>query len=214
MNIANLPAVHYPFVLGIPRQMPCAPFTVEHQDALTDSLFLLLKLFVTQDCSMMAFSPFCKQLLHEATQDAGHLISTVAAISGCLAAGRSSLALAGIFGAGKTTSMSFILMWLALTMPPRVRLTVVSKENPAGQAIAAQVERMDVPEAKKLLFEPPNATSQEGRHYTIDVATRDPTSRPRVKMSKVLVVTTGTAFIDHWHPEIAEHIGASCMFCA
>ena len=29
MNIANLPAVHYPFVLGIPRQMPCAPFTVE-----------------------------------------------------------------------------------------------------------------------------------------------------------------------------------------
>ena len=72
LNVANLPAVHYPFVLGIPRQMPCAPFTVEHQD----SLFLLLKLFVTQDCSMMAFSSFCKQLLHEATQDAGHLIST------------------------------------------------------------------------------------------------------------------------------------------
>ena len=46
MNIANLPAVHYPFVLGIPRQMPCAPFTVEHQDALTDSLFILLKLFL------------------------------------------------------------------------------------------------------------------------------------------------------------------------
>ena len=76
LNIANLPAVHYPFVLGIPRQMPCAPFTVEHQDAITDSLFLLLELFVTQDCSMMAFSSFCKQLLHEAMQDSGHLIST------------------------------------------------------------------------------------------------------------------------------------------
>ena len=47
LNIANLPAVHYPFVLGITRQLPCAPFTVEHQDAITDSLFLLLKLFVT-----------------------------------------------------------------------------------------------------------------------------------------------------------------------
>ena len=138
MNIANLPAVHYPFVLGIPRQLPCAPFTVEHQDVLTDSLFLLLKLFVTQDCSMMAFSPFCKQLLHEAMHDAAHLISTVAAIGRCLATGRrSSLALAGIFGAGKTTSMTFILMWLALTTPPQVRLTVVSKENPAGQAVAA-----------------------------------------------------------------------------
>ena len=162
---------------------------------------------------MMAFSPFCKQLLHEATQDAGHLISTVAATCGCLATGRSSLALAGIFGAGKTTSMTFILMWLALTTPPPVRLTVVSKENPAGQAIAAQVERMNVPEAKKLLFcRACGATewdSQTGRHYTIDIATRDPTSRPRVQKAKVLVVTTGTAFkaVDHWHPEIAEHIG-------
>ena len=85
LNIANLPAVHYPFVLGIPRQLPCAPFTVEHQDAISDSLFLLLKLFVTQDCSMMAFSSFCKQMLQEAMQDSGHLISTVAAIGGCLA---------------------------------------------------------------------------------------------------------------------------------
>ena len=144
-------------------------------------------------------------------QDSGHLISTVAAIGGCLATGRSSLALAGIFGAGKTTSMTFILMWLALTTPPQVRLTVVSKENPAGQAIAAQVERMHVPESKKVSFcRACGATewdSQEGRHYTIDVATRDPASRPRVQGAKVLVVTTGTAFkaVDHWHPEIAAH---------
>ena len=102
------------------------------------------------------------------------------AIGGCLATGRSSLALAGIFGAGKTTSMTFILMWLALTTPLQVRLTVVSKENPAGQAIAAQVERMHVPESKKLSFcRACGATewdSQEGRHYTIDIATRDPAS--------------------------------------
>ena len=109
LNIANLPAVHYPFVLGIPRQPPCAPFTVEHQDAITDSLFSFCVSYLTQDCSMMAFSSFCKQLL-QAMQDSGHLMSTVAAIGGCLATGRSSLALAGIFSAGKTTSMTFILM--------------------------------------------------------------------------------------------------------
>ena len=51
---------------------------------------------------MMAFSSF-KQMLQEAMQDSGHLISTVAAIGGCLATGRSSLALAGILGAGKTS---------------------------------------------------------------------------------------------------------------
>ena len=77
---------------------------------------------------------------------------------------------------------------------------------------------MHVPESKKLSFcRACGATewdSQEGRHYTIDVATRDPASRPRVQGAKVLVVTTGTAFkaVDHWHPEIAEHIGASCIF--
>ena len=90
LNIADLPAVHYPVVLGIPRQMPCAPFTVERQNAIIDSLFILLKLFVTQNCSF----------LHEATQDAEHLISTVAAICGCLATGESSLDLA-ILSTGK-----------------------------------------------------------------------------------------------------------------
>ena len=76
---------------------------------------------------------------------------------------------------------------------------------------------MEVPDTKKLLFcRACGATEWDSqqRHYTIDVATRDPASRPRVQEAKVLVVTTGTAFkaVDHWHPEIAEHIGASCIF--
>ena len=157
MNIANLPAVHYPFVLGIPRQMPCAPSTVQHQDALTDS----------QDLSMMAFSSFCKLLLREAMQDAGHLISTVAAICGCLA----------------WTVLSSTCWYLRC------------RQNHKHDCGATEWD------------------SQERRHHTIDVATRDPVSRLRVQSAKVLVVTTGTAFkaVDHWHPEIAAHIGASCI---
>ena len=113
--------------------------------------------------------------------------------------------------------MTLNFVWLALTTP-QIRLTVVSKENPAGQAIAAQVERMHVSESKKLSFcRACGATewdSQERRHFTIDIATRDPASRPRVQGAKVLVVTTGTAFkaVDHWHPEIAELVGTSCIF--
>ena len=154
LNIANLPAVHYPFVLGIPRQMQCAPFTIAHQDLILDSLHALLKLLATQDTSIGSFVPFSQQLSQEASQDAGHLVSTVAAICMCLLSGRSSLALAGIFGAGKTTSVTFVLMWLALTTPPNVKFTVVSKENPAGQAIAAQVDRMKVPDQAKLSLLP------------------------------------------------------------
>ena len=70
-----------------------------------------------------------------------------------------SLALAGFFGAGKTTSMTFI--WLALTTP--VRLTVVRKENPAG--IAAQVERMKCRSQRSCcsaeLVAPPNGTLRQ-----------------------------------------------------
>ena len=33
-------------------------------------------------------------------------------------------------------------MWLALTTPSQVRLTVVSKENPAGQATKGSAEDM------------------------------------------------------------------------
>ena len=218
LNIANLPAVHYPFVLGIPRQMQCAPFTIAHQDLILDSLHALLKLLATQDTSIGSFVPFSQQLSQEASQDAGHLVSTVAAICMCLLSGRSSLALAGIFGAGKTTSVTFVLMWLALTTPPNVKFTVVSKENPAGQAIAAQVDRMEVPDQAKLLFcRACGATewdSHDGHHYLIDVVNRDSESGKRISRAKVLVVTTGTAFkaVDHWQSEIADHIGASSIF--
>ena len=69
---------------------------------------------------------------------------------------------------------------------------------------------MHVPESKKLSAEP--VEPQNGTPN--DIATRDPASGPRVQGAKVLVVTTDTAFkaVDHWHPEIAEHVGASCIF--
>ena len=99
-------------------------------------------------------------------QDAGHLISTVAAICGCLATGRSSLALAGIFGAGKTTIMTLILMWLALTTPSQVRLTVVSKENPAGQSHSGTGRTYGRAGGKEAFvlpsLEPPNGTLRKG----------------------------------------------------
>ena len=88
---------------------------------------------------------------------------------------------------------------------------------PAGQAIAAQVERVEVPDTKKLLFcracGASELDSQQGRHYTIDVP--EPASRPRVQEAKVLVVTTGTAFkaVDHW-PRNRRAYWSILHFCA
>ena len=46
---------------------------------------------------------------------------------------RSTLAVAGVFGADKTRSLTFLLVWLALTT--HLKIAVVHKENPAGRAI-------------------------------------------------------------------------------
>ena len=130
-----------------------------------------------------------------------------------------ALALAGIFGAGKTTSMTFMLMWLALTTPPQVRLTVVSKENPAGHFIPAQVAyacaRVNEVVVLRSVMEPQNGTPHEWCDIT--PLTLPPAILPVGQESqgaKVLVVTTGTAFkaVDHWNPEIAVLVGASCIF--
>ena len=54
-----------------------------------------------------------------------------ASLALALRSGRSTLAAAGVFGAGKTRSLTFLLAWLALTT--QLKIAVVHKENPAGR---------------------------------------------------------------------------------
>ena len=89
-------------------------------------------------------------------QDSGHLISTVAAIGGCPATGRSSLA-------GKTTSMTFTLMWLALTTPRQVRAS--QQRDPAtghsGTGGAYACARVKEAVFLQSLLEPQNGTPKK-----------------------------------------------------
>ena len=59
--------------------------------------------------------------------------SLASSLALALRPGRSTLAVAGVFGAGKTRSLTFLLAWLALTT--HLKIAVVHKENPAGGAI-------------------------------------------------------------------------------
>ena len=56
--------------------------------------------------------------------------------------GRSTLAAAGVFGASKTRSLTFLLAWLALTT--HLKIAVVRKENPAGRAITKLLTAFDL----------------------------------------------------------------------
>ena len=60
-------------------------------------------------------------------------MSVALSLAAALQTGRSTLAVAGVFGAGKTRSLTFLLVWLALTT--NLKIGVVHKENPAGRAI-------------------------------------------------------------------------------
>ena len=75
---------------------------------------------------------FAKALGSAARHDNGHIASLASSLALALRSGRSTLA-AGVFGAGKTPSLTFLLAWLALTT--HLKIAVLHKENPAGRAI-------------------------------------------------------------------------------
>ena len=67
-----------------------------------------------------------------------------------LQSGRSTLAIAGVFGAGKTRSLTFLLAWFAITT--NLRFGVAHKENPAGRAITKLLSSLDLDEDQQTLF--------------------------------------------------------------
>ena len=68
--------------------------------------------------------------------------SPLAILTMALRSGRSTIAVAGVFGAGKTRSLTFLLAWLAIT--PNLKIGVVHKENPAGRAIPKLLASFDL----------------------------------------------------------------------
>ena len=80
--------------------------------------------------------------------DSAHIMSVGLSLAAALQTGRSTLAVAGVFGAGKTRSLTFLLAWLALTT--NLKIGVVHKENPAGRAITKLLASLAPDEQAKL----------------------------------------------------------------
>ena len=61
--------------------------------------------------------------------------------------------MAGVFGAGKTRSLTFLLAWLALTT--HLKIAVVHKENPAGRAITKLLTAFELkPDHERYFIRP------------------------------------------------------------
>ena len=73
-----------------------------------------------------------------ARKDSGHILSIAAGWASALESRRSTLAVAGVLGAGKTRSLTFLLAWLALHLGNARRLQLVL----ASQTLLYPAERL------------------------------------------------------------------------
>ena len=190
-QMASLAAEHKPTVLGIPGQVPI-PYQLECTVVLLQSLHALFQLLTSgntmQHCPQAA--SFAVALGTAARQDNGHIVSMAASLALALRSGRSTLAVAGVFGAGKTRSLTFLLAWLALTT--HLKIAVVHKENPAGRAITKLLTAFDLePDHQRYFIRPVSREEAETNTACTAYDLRASDAASYIPGCHVVIVTTG-----------------------
>ena len=120
-----------------------------------------------------------------ARADTGHIASVASSLALALRSERSTLAVAGVFGAGKTRSLTFLLAWLALTT--HIKIAVAHKENPAGRAITKLLTTFDLQPCHQQYFIRPVGREEAAANtanaafdlQASQAASRIPGSQPR-----------------------------------
>ena len=139
------------------------PYHLECTIVVLQSLRALFRLLATG--STLTYCPqavtFAKALGTAARYDNGHIASLASSLALALRSGRSTLAVAGVFGAGKTRSLTFLLAWLALT---HLKIAVVHKENPAGRAITKLLTSFEMEPDQQRFFIRPVGREEAGMH--------------------------------------------------
>ena len=100
------------------------------------------------------------------------------------------LAVAGVFGAGKTRSLTFLLAWLALTT--HLKISVVHKENPAGRAITKLLTAFELkPDHQRYFIRPVGGEEAEANTACTAYDLRASEAAPYIPACHVVIVTTG-----------------------
>ena len=191
LQMASLAAEHKPTALGIPGQVPI-PYQLECTVVLLQSLHALFQLLTTgstlQHCPQAA--GFAVALGTAARHDNGHIVSMASSLALALRSGRSTLAVAGVLGAGKTRSLTFLLAWLALTT--HLKIAVVHKENPAGRAITKLLTAFDLaPDHQRYFIRPVSREEAETNTACTAYDLRASEAAPYIPGCHAVVVTTG-----------------------
>ena len=151
LQMATMPMEHKPTALGIPYQVPVS-YQFDGAEELIHSLRALFGLLGSANASRYCPQAcgFSRQLCSAANTDSAHILAIALSMVAALQSGRSTLAIAGVFGAGKTRSLTYLLAWFALTT--NLRFGVAHKENPAGRAITRLLDTLDLTADQQTLF--------------------------------------------------------------
>ena len=160
LQMATMPLEHKPTALGIPYSLPVS-YQFDGAEELLHSLHALFGLLATANTPQYCpqATGFGQQLCAAAGTDSAHILSIALSIVSALQSGRSTLGIAGVFGAGKTGSLTFLLAWFAITT--NLRFGVAHKENPAGRAITKLLSSLDLDEDQQTLFVRPVGREEE-----------------------------------------------------
>ena len=197
--MATLASEHKPTVLGIPGHMPI-PYHLECTIVVLQSLHALFRLLTTGGTKAFGTA---------ARQDNGHIASLASSLALALRSGRSTLAVSGVFGAGKTRSLTFLLAWLALTT--HLKIAVVHKENPAGRAITKLLTAFELePDHQRYFIRPVGREEAETNTACTAYDLRASEAAPYIPGCHVVVVTTGLVWDQRADPFDSEHAHGKC----
>ena len=168
------------------------PYQLECTVVLLQSLHALFQLLTTgstlQHCPQAA--GFAVALGTAARQDNGHIVSMASSLALAFRSGRSTLAVAGVFGAGKTRSLTFLLAWLALTT--HLKIAVARKENPAGRAITKLLTAVDLePDHQRYFIRPVSREEAETNTACTTYDLRASDAASYIPGCHVVIATTG-----------------------
>ena len=188
------------------------PVEARGKSSLLHSLSLLFQLLASQDADSTAAPALARTILDSVRNDGGHLIAVATSIALALHTGRTDLCIQGVFGAGKTRCLTLLLLWIGVTTQESV--TLVSKENPAGRAVAALISHYLplLPDYAKHKFSRVCSQQEAAQHqpYKID-STLNTLSTG--KLAQVSIFTTGLLWANQqaYSPKLIEHLTSSSL---
>ena len=206
LQMAAMPLEHKTTALGIPYSRRVA-YHFDGAEALQQSLFSLFALLITGDAPRHCPSAIglSMKLCRAARTDSAHIMSVAFSLAAALQTGRSTLAVAGVFGAGKTRSLTFLLVWLALTT--NLKIGVVHKENTAGRAITKLLGSLALDNEQAKLFvravsREENTANAASTRY--DIAMQYCSGA--IPKAKVVIATTGLVWEQKAHMRSALRV--------